>query len=41
MSAAGSTGGAADVQLRGMASVGQADEGYRQAYRDCMKGRGF
>jgi hypothetical protein len=35
------SGGAADAQLRGMAAVGQTDDGYKQAYRDCMKGRGF
>jgi hypothetical protein len=36
----GSRGGA-DVQLRGMAAAGASDEAYRQAYRDCMKARGF
>jgi hypothetical protein len=37
----GSASSRADAQLQGMASVGQNDEGYAQAYRDCMKGRGF
>jgi hypothetical protein len=37
----GSASGGADAQLKGMASVGQSDEAYAQAYRDCMKGRGF
>jgi hypothetical protein len=30
-----------EVPLRGMAPVGATDEAYRQAYRDCMRGRGF
>jgi hypothetical protein len=30
-----------DVQLRGMAPAGRTDDAYRQAYRDCMKSRGF
>jgi hypothetical protein len=30
-----------EVQLRGMAPVPTTDEAYRQAYRDCMRGRGF
>jgi len=33
--------GAGDAPLRGMASVGQNDAGYQQAYRDCMKRQGF
>jgi hypothetical protein len=37
----GSAAGGADAQLQGMASVGQSDDAYAQAYRDCMKGRGF
>jgi hypothetical protein len=37
----GSASGGADAQLQGMASVGQSDEAYSQAYRACMKGRGF
>ena len=32
---------AGDAQLRGMSAMGQTDEAYKQAYRDCMKGRGF
>jgi hypothetical protein len=42
-SGSGSTSAAdaGDVQLRGMAAMGQTDEAYKQAYRDCMKGRGF
>jgi hypothetical protein len=42
--AAGGAGGPAygsEVQLRGMASAGAGDDAYRQAYRDCMKARGF
>jgi hypothetical protein len=35
------SGGAADVQLRGLSSAGMADEAYKRAYRDCMKARGF
>jgi hypothetical protein len=30
-----------EAQLLGMASAGAADDAYRQAYRDCMKARGF
>jgi hypothetical protein len=30
-----------EPQLRGMAPIGQSDEFYRQAYRDCMRSRGF
>lgn len=28
-------------QLRGIADESKSDLGYQQAYRDCMKGRGF
>ncbi|HEY3064773.1 MAG TPA: hypothetical protein VGL09_03225 [Methylomirabilota bacterium] len=37
----GSGSSASDAQLRGMASAGQNDSAYQQAYRDCMKQRGF
>jgi hypothetical protein len=37
----GSASGSGDAQLRGMASVGQTDEAYKQAYKDCMKEKGF
>lgn len=45
--ASGSTSGgvsgsaSADQQLQGMASSGANDPAYQQAYRDCMKRRGF
>jgi hypothetical protein len=38
-SVSGSSAG--ETQLRGMAAAGQTDESYKQAYRDCMKNRGF
>jgi cellulose 1,4-beta-cellobiosidase len=41
-----SSGGASasvsgDAQLKGIASAGLSDPAYQQAYRDCMKRRGF
>jgi hypothetical protein len=38
-----SSGGAAtgDVQLRGMGASGASDAAYQQAYRDCMRRRGY
>jgi hypothetical protein len=30
-----------EARLRGMAPGGEHDDAYRQAYRDCMSGRGF
>jgi hypothetical protein len=30
-----------DVGLRGMAAAGQDNTAYQQAFRDCMKARGF
>ncbi len=46
--ASGTTGGSSvsggastTSDLQGMASAGQADPAYQQAYRDCMKRRGF
>jgi hypothetical protein len=38
-----SSGGAVtgDVQLRGMGASGASDAAYQQAYRDCMRRRGF
>ncbi len=45
-STSGSTSGATgstsvDSTLLGMAAVGADDQAYQQAYRDCMKRRGF
>jgi hypothetical protein len=40
-SASPSTAGDGEAQLRGMAAAGQSDEAYKQAYRDCLKVRGF
>jgi hypothetical protein len=42
----GATGGASasgsgDPLLKGIASAGASDAAYQQAYRDCMKRRGF
>jgi hypothetical protein len=37
----GSAGSSSDAQLRGMAAAGQTDEAYKQAYKDCMKQKGF
>ena len=37
----GSIDSSADAQLRGMAAAGEGDPGYRTAYRDCMRSRGF
>ena len=40
--AAGTTaGGLIDTRLGGMAATGHTDEVYKQAYRDCITGRGF
>ncbi len=33
--------GAREAGLSGMAAAGQSDVAYQQAYRDCMKSRGF
>jgi hypothetical protein len=33
--------GAREAGLSGMAAAGQSDAAYQQAYRDCMKSRGF
>ncbi len=33
--------GAREAGLSGMAAAGQSDVAYQQAYRDCMKARGF
>jgi hypothetical protein len=42
MGVSGSTSAAADVRLQqGMAAAGASNEVYAQAYRDCMKRRGF
>jgi len=40
-SVSGSTSAGVDAQLRGMAAAGRTDDAYNQAYRDCMKSRGF
>jgi hypothetical protein len=32
---------ASDPLLRGMAAAGAGDPAYQQAYRDCMRRRGF
>jgi len=32
---------ASDAALQGMAAAGAGDQTYQQAYRDCMKRRGF
>jgi hypothetical protein len=37
----GSTSTAGDPQLRGIASSGAADPAFQEAYRDCMRRRGF
>jgi hypothetical protein len=37
----GSSSPAGDVGLRGIASSGGADPAYQQAYRDCLRRRGF
>jgi hypothetical protein len=36
-----SAGAGSDSQLQGMASTGANDSAYQQAYRDCMRRRGF
>jgi hypothetical protein len=41
VSGGASTSTGADATLRGMAGSGQSDPAYQQAYRDCMKRRGF
>lgn len=37
----GTTDTASDPLLRGIAAAGQTDAAYQQAYKDCMKRRGF
>jgi hypothetical protein len=36
-----SAGSDSDAQLQGISSAHAGDAAYKQAYRDCMKGRGF
>lgn len=40
-SMSGASGPATDQQLQGMAAAGLSNEMYKQAYRDCMRSRGF